>query len=70
MTQSRTMSAVEAVANVLIGFWIAVLTQIAVFPVFGLKAAFSDHLAIGLVFTIVSLARGYLLRRLFNGLGE
>ena len=66
MTQTRTMSAVESVANVLAGYGIAVLTQTLVFPLFGIHAALSDHLAIGAVFTMVSLARSYTLRRLFN----
>ncbi|MBT9291839.1 DUF7220 family protein [Prosthecodimorpha staleyi] len=70
MRQSRSLSLVEAGANVLVGFGIAVLTQMVVFPMFGLKAALSDHLTIGLVFTVVSLARGYLLRRLFDRLAE
>lgn len=70
MRQSRTMSVVEAGTNVLVGFWLAVVTQMVVFPMFGLTATVSDHLAIGLAFTIVSLARGYLLRRLFDRLAE
>ena len=68
MTQTRTMSAVESVANVAIGYGVAVLTQLAVFPLFGLHASLTDNLAIGAVFTVVSLARSYLLRRLFNRL--
>jgi uncharacterized protein (DUF2062 family) len=68
MTQTRTMSAVESVSNVAIGYGVAVLTQLAVFPLFGLHATLADNLAIGAVFTVVSLARSYLLRRLFNRL--
>ena len=66
MSQTRTMSAVESVANVLAGYGIAVLTQTLVFPLFGIHASLGDHLAIGAVFTMVSLARSYTLRRLFN----
>lgn len=66
MTQSRTMSAVESVANVAIGYGIAVATQAAVFPLFGIHATTADHLAIGAIFTVVSLARSYVLRRVFN----
>lgn len=68
MSQSRTMSAVESVANVVIGYGVAVATQAAVFPLFGIHVGVSDHLLIGLLFTAVSLARSYLLRRLFNRL--
>lgn len=66
MTQSRTMSLVEAVTNVAVGYGLAVITQIIVFPWFGLQAALSEHFAIGLAFVGVSLVRGYLLRRLFE----
>ena len=64
--QSRTMSLVEAVTNVTVGYAIAVLAQMAVFPLFGISMAFRDHLLIGAAFTIVSIARGYTLRRLFE----
>ena len=64
--QSRTMSLIEALANVLIGYGVAVTTQAVVFPLFGLHASLDQNLAIGLIFTIVSLVRSYALRRLFN----
>ena len=66
MTQSRTMSLIEAVTNVMVGYALAVITQLLVFPLFGIEAALHEHLAIGLAFVAVSLARGYLLRRLFE----
>lgn len=68
MRQSRLMSLVEAAANVIVGYGIAVLTQIMVFPLFGLSATIGQNLAIGAVFTVVSLARNYLLRRAFEAL--
>ena len=60
------MSLVEATTNVVVGYVLAVATQLMVFPLFGLNAALGEHLAIGLAFVGVSLARGYLLRRLFE----
>ena len=68
MKQSRLMSLVEAIANVAIGYGVAVATQIAVFPLFGLAVTLGDNLAIGGIFTAVSLVRAYLLRRLFERL--
>lgn len=67
MTQSRRMSAVEAVANVVVGYGVALATQLAVFPLFGLAASIGDNLAIGAIFTVVSIVRSYALRRVFNG---
>ena len=68
MKQSRRLSLLESLANVLVGYGVAVITQILVFPLFGLVTCVRDNLAIGAVFTIVSLLRGYLLRRVFEGL--
>ena len=62
------MSLVEAVANVLVGYGIAVATQAMVFPLFGLQASIEDNLLIGAIFTIVSIVRGFALRRLFEAL--
>jgi hypothetical protein len=65
-SQSRFMSLLEAVTNVIVGYVLAIATQIVVFPWFGIKAGVTDHLTIGLAFVGVSLLRGYLLRRLFE----
>ena len=66
--QTRTMSLIEAVANTAIGYGVAVLTQMAVFPLFGIHVSGRDQLGIGLIFTVVSLVRSYCLRRFFNSL--
>ena len=69
MTQSRTMSAIEAVTNVLVGYGVAVATQMVIFPMFGLTATLGQNMAMGAIFTIVSLVRSYALRRVFNHFG-
>ena len=66
MKQSPTMSLVEATANVVVGYVLAIATQIVVFPWFGIKTGLAEHLGIGLAFVGVSLVRGYALRRLFE----
>ena len=66
MRQSRLMSLVEALANVAVGYGIGVGIQLAVFPVFGLAVSLGQNLAIGLVFTAVSIVRSFVLRRLFE----
>jgi len=68
MRQSRVMSMIEAVTNVVVGYGLAIATQIVVFPWFGIETGLAEHMTIGLAFTGVSLARGYLLRRLFEAL--
>ena len=66
MGQSRRMSAVEAVVSTAIGYIVAVATQFAVFPIFGLRVGVIENLGIGLAFTAVSIVRSYLVRRLFE----
>ena len=68
MKQSRLMSMVEAVTNVVVGYVLAIATQIVVFPWFGIETGLAEHMTIGLAFVVISLARGYLLRRLFERL--
>ena len=67
--QTRWQSFLEAVTNIVVGYALAVLTQIIVFPLFGLHASLGENLLIGGLFTIISLARSYVLRRLFNARG-
>ena len=50
MTQSRRMSLIEAATNVAVGYVLAILTQIVVFPWFGLSANLMEHLTIGVAF--------------------
>lgn len=66
--QSRTQSAIESCANVLVGYLVALLSQLLVFPMFDIHIPLSSNLAIGAWFTVISLVRSYVLRRWFNGL--
>jgi uncharacterized membrane protein len=64
--QSRCRSLIEAIINVMVGYLFAVMTQLVVFPWFGLQVSLGDNLAIGAMFVMISLARSYALRRLFE----
>ena len=64
--QSKRASAVESVANVVLGYLVAIATQAVAFPFLGIAASTSQSLWLGLIFTGVSLVRSYALRRLFN----
>jgi len=68
MKQSRLMSMMESLANVLVGYGVAVVTQMVVFPLFGLAVTVTENLLIGLIFTAVSIVRSYALRRGFEAL--
>ena len=68
MRQSRTASLLEAITNVGLGWLLAMATQLLAFHLVGIEASLQQNLLIGAIFTAVSLARSYLLRRLFNRL--
>lgn len=68
MSQSRRHSLVEAFANVAVGFGVALGAQLAIFPLFDIHIPFEQDLAIGGLFTVVSIARSYCIRRAFNWL--
>lgn len=66
MTQLRRHSLAESLTNVAVGYGISVTTQHIVFPLFGFNIPLTTNMVIGVIFTFVSIARSYLLRRIFN----
>ena len=68
MTQTRLGSFVESAANIAVGFGINFTANLIVLPWFGFNVTPTDALGIGVVFTVISLARSFLLRRVFNGI--
>ena len=66
--QTRRHSVIEAIANVAIGYGINVVANLAVLPLFGFSVSARDAAWIGLAFTVISLVRSYVLRRMFNRL--
>ena len=68
MAQTKVGSFVEAWANIAVGFAINWTANMLVLPLFGFNLSGTTAFEIGLVFTLISLARQYILRRWFNGL--
>jgi len=68
MSQTKLGSWVEVTTNVAIGYSVALMTQLVVFPLFGIHIPIEDNLAIGALFTVVSIIRSYIVRRVFNRL--
>lgn len=66
MSQSRAQSMIESAVNVVIGYMVALGSQLVVFPMFGVHLPLQDNLLIGLWFTAISLVRSYFVRRWFN----
>lgn len=66
MMQSRKHSLIESITNIVVGYGIALLSQLVLFPMFGIFIPLSDNIKIGALFTVISLARSYVLRRIFT----
>lgn len=66
--QTRKASLIETLLNTAIGYGVALMAQIVVFPWFGINIPLSSNILIGAVFTGVSIARGFVLRRMFEAL--
>lgn len=56
----------EAVANVLVGYSIALVSQLLIFSAYGVHLSLGQNAMIGVWFTLISLVRSYVLRRVFN----
>lgn len=66
MGQSKFESLVETCINTAIGYFVALISQLLVFPMVGIDVPLSTNLVIGAWFTVISVARGYIIRRWFN----
>jgi len=64
--QTKTLSLIEAITRTLIGFIVSLIVQLIIYPIMGIQVTIEQNLTITTVFTIVSILRGYLVRRFFN----
>lgn len=65
-SQKRWHSFLESVVNVSVGMAINVVAQHFIFPWFGLHISWTQNLGIAGIFTVISIARSFCLRRVFN----
>lgn len=66
MNQTRLQSLIETACSTSIGYVVAIASQLVIFPMFDIHIELSTNFAIGAWFTVVSVARGYIVRRWFN----
>ena len=64
--QSKLESLIESIINTSLGFLVALITQILTYPIFDIEVSFEYQTLLALIFTSVSLVRGYIVRRYFN----
>lgn len=66
MSQTRSKSLLETVTSTAIGFVVSLFLTAAVMPAFGYSTTWAHDFWITVIFTMASIARGYVVRRLFN----
>lgn len=64
--QSKKGSLVEILANVGSGYILAWLVSLYMFPLIGFDISIAQNTMTTSIFTVISVARGYVWRRLFN----
>lgn len=70
MSQSRFESLVEAKANLIAGFVFSFLINRYVGPLLGIPMNNKQAIGLVLIFTVLSLVRQYIFRRMFNRFQE
>ena len=64
--QNKKQSLIEAIVATIIGLFTSFIIQIFLYPLMGIPISFSQNIIITLVFCLVSIIRGFLVRRMFN----
>lgn len=64
--QNRKTSLAESLTNTFSGMGISFLIQIIIFPIMDIPVKLHQNIIITLIFTIASIGRGYIVRRLYN----
>lgn len=66
MTQTRLQSLIETATGTAVAFAISVVAGMVIYPLYGHTFKVADLGAITFWFTVISLVRSYLWRRIFN----
>jgi hypothetical protein len=66
MNQSRRHSIIESITQTVIGLLTSFIIQVILYPLMGIPVTFKQNIIITAVFFVVSIIRGYVVRRIFN----
>lgn len=64
--QLKRHSAIEAITNICVGYGINFTANMVILPLFGFDISVAQNLFLGTLYTVISLIRSYVLRRVFN----
>ncbi len=68
MKQSRLASFIESAINIAVGFGISLGAQMLFLPMLGVQISHAQNFSFALIMTVISLARSFILRRIFEAL--
>ena len=66
--QSKKLSAIESIINVIAGLIISFLIQLWIYPFLNIKVNLEQNIFITFIFFVVSFFRSYVIRRIFNNI--
>jgi hypothetical protein len=66
MNQTRLGSLIEVCINIAIGFAINWVANLYILPLYGFHITGGQAFSMGLIFTVISVVRSYVIRRWFN----
>jgi hypothetical protein len=64
--QTKKQSFIESLTNTLVGFLFSFASTFLIFPLMGMQGSVGKNFVITIFFTVVSVLRGYVIRRYFN----
>ena len=64
--QTKRQSLIETLTSVFVGWLIGVILNLTILPLFDYNITVVDSLWVSLIFTVISVVRGYLIRRFFD----
>ena len=66
MSQSKLTSLAESALNTFVGWSVSVIARIWIYPAFGFDLDIVSNMGVTTSFVVISLARSYIIRRVFN----
>lgn len=69
MKQSKLVSWIESVTSTAVGFGISLAAQWFFLPLIGVEITLAQNITFAVIMTVISIGRGYALRRIFEHFG-
>ena len=64
--QTKKQSLIEIIISTAIGFVVSLISTFVLFPIVGINSTSSKNVVVTIFFTVISIVRGYFVRRIFN----